>query len=194
MPKMPQHYRALYDADYWGSWDLENGDKTVTIKRCVGGELTGPGGKKSKKPVLYVEGSEKGIPLNKTNGKTIASMYGNYVADWAGKRITLFKSSTRNPQDGGEIDCIRIRPEKPGNAVAAPSLSSVLSAIKAMSDKPSRDAAKSLAEQLEDDADIDAAKEAYQSRIAEIKAAAAPVAALPSDFAAEYDQAEKGAI
>ena len=113
MPKMPQHYRAMYDADFWGAWDLEGGDKTVTIKRVIGGELTGPGGKKSKKPVVYVEGSEKGIPLNKTNGKTIANLYGNYVTEWVGKRITLYKSSTRNPQDGGEIDCIRIRAEQP---------------------------------------------------------------------------------
>ena len=109
MPKMPQHYRAMYDADYWGAWDLESGDKTVTITKVIGGELTGPGGKKSKKPVLYVQGSEKGIPLNKTNGKTIANLYGNYVTEWIGKPITLYKSSTRNPQDGGEIDCIRIR-------------------------------------------------------------------------------------
>ncbi len=173
MPKMPQHYRALYDADYFGAWDLENGDRTVTITKVIGGELTGPGGKKSKKPVLYVQGSEKGIPLNKTNGKTIASMYGNYVAEWVGKSITLFKSSTRNPQDGGEIDCIRIRPEKPASKVAAPSLQQVLDKIKTMSDKPSRDAAKELAGKLEDEEDVATAVADYQARIAELRTAAA---------------------
>lgn len=166
MAKMPQHYRAMYDADYWGAWDLENGEKVVTIKRVIGGELTGPGGKKSKKPVIYVEGSEKGIPLNKTNGKTIANMYGNYVTEWVGKAITLYKSSTRNPQDGGEIDCIRIRPEVPRNLATLP-LPTVLSAIATMHDKPSRDAAKELMGQLAD-ADTQAAVEAYKARVAEL--------------------------
>lgn len=148
---------------------MENGDRTVTIKRCIGGELTGPGGKKSKKPVLYVEGSEKGIPLNKTNGKTIAGMYGNYVTEWAGKSITLYKSSTRNPQDGGEIDCIRIRPEQPRQQAPAPSLEQVQAAIAAMHDKPSRDAAKALMGTLTDDADTETAVAAYKARIAEIQ-------------------------
>jgi len=173
MAKMPQHYRALYDADYFGAWDLEGGDKVVTITRVIGGELTGPGGKKSKKPVLYVQGSEKGIPLNKTNGKTIASMYGNYVTEWVGKSITLFKSSTRNPQDGGEIDCIRIRPEAPQRQEPPPPLTTVLKAIAEMSDKPSRDAAKALASRLQDDEDIEVAKEAYKARIATLQQPAA---------------------
>lgn len=169
MAKMPTHYRALYDADFWGAWDLENGDRTVTIKKVIGGELTGPGGKKSKKPVIYVEGSEKGIPLNKTNGKTIANMYGNYVTEWVGKSITLYKSSTRNPQDGGEIDCIRIRPEAPRMQEPPPPLTTVLKAIADMSDKPSRDAAKSLASRLQDDEDIEVAKIAYTARVAELR-------------------------
>ena len=173
MPKMPQHYRAMYDADFWGAWDLESGDKTVLIKRVVGGELTGPGGKKSKKPVVYVEGSEKGIPLNKTNGKTIANMYGNYVTEWVGKRITLFKSSTRNPQDGGEIDCIRIRPEVPQQQLPPPLLDDVLAAIGSMTDKPSREAAKALAGRLVDDEDIDAATVAFKNRLDELRKPAA---------------------
>ncbi len=173
MAKMPTHYRAMYDADFWGAWDLESGDKTVTIKRCVGGELTGPGGKKSKKPVIYVDGSEKGIPLNKTNGKTIASMYGNYVTEWVGKSITLFKSSTRNPQDGGEIDCIRIRPEVPRQqepVYPAPTLDTVLAAIGNIKDAASKDAAKALAERLEDQAEFDTAKTAYTNKIDTLKA------------------------
>ena len=169
MAKMPTHYRAMYDADFWGAWDLENGDRSVTIKRVIGGELTGPGGKKSKKPVLYVEGSEKGIPLNKTNGKTIANMYGNYVTEWVGKSITLYKSSTRNPQDGGEIDCIRIRPEAPQRQEPPPSLESVLEAIEAMHDKASVSAAKALASRLDDDEAIATAKQAYAAKIAALK-------------------------
>ena len=117
-------FRSLYDRDYWGSWDLDAGDKTVQITKCIGGQLTGMGGRKSRKPVIYVDGSDKGIALNKTNGKTIAALYGNHVEQWTGKWITLYKAKTNNPNGGGEIDCIRVRPEAPTPAQqkAAPRL------------------------------------------------------------------------
>lgn len=110
---MPTDYRAFYDKDFIGAWDIQGKDMVITITRCKAGELTAPGGKKSKKPVVYFQGSEKGFALNATNGKTIAALYGNYVEEWAGKKIALYKSMTRNPQDGGEIECLRVRPQIP---------------------------------------------------------------------------------
>jgi len=106
-------YRTMYDKEFIGAWDLAEGDKTITITKCVEGKLTGVGGRKSKKPVVYFRGSEKGFALNSTNGKTIAALYGNHVEKWAGKRITLFKSTTRNPDGTGDVDCIRVRPQEP---------------------------------------------------------------------------------
>ena len=105
-------YRSLYDKDFIGAWDLEQGDLTVTIKKCTGGTLTAPGGKKSKKPVIYMTHTEKGFALNATNGKTVAAMYGKYVEAWVGKRITLYKSMTRFGADEN-IECIRVRPNMP---------------------------------------------------------------------------------
>ena len=112
-------YRSLYDKDYIGAWDLKDKDVTVTITRVKGGELTAPGGRKSKKPVIYMRGTEKGFAINSTNGKTIAAMYGNYVQDWVGKRITLYKSTTRNPNGEGEVECIRVRPQVPAPTKSA---------------------------------------------------------------------------
>lgn len=106
-------YRKLFDKDYIGAWDLSDKDVTVTIREVKGGELVGPGGRKSKKPIVFMNGTKKGLAINSTNGKTIAAMYGNYVQDWVGKRITLYKSTTRNPNGDGEVDCIRVRPQIP---------------------------------------------------------------------------------
>jgi len=106
-------FRTLFDRDYIGAFDLQGREATVTISKVVGGELTAVGGRKSKKPILYFEGKEKGMIANKTNAKTIAALYGNFVEGWKGKRITLFVSSTRDPSTGGDIDCIRIRPLVP---------------------------------------------------------------------------------
>ena len=111
-------YRTMYDRDYIGHFDLPGGkDLTLTIKRVVGGELTAMGGRKSKKPIVHFK--EEGIkPLicNKTNSKTVAAMYSNMTEQWAGKRITLFVSTTRNPDGSGEVECIRVRPKVPNAA------------------------------------------------------------------------------
>ena len=83
-------------------------------------ELALLGGKKAKKPIISFIGKEKKFVCNVTNAKAIATMYGNHVEKWAGKRIALYVSTTRDPSTGGDIPCIRVRPQAP----AAPSSSS----------------------------------------------------------------------
>ena len=117
---MGTDYRTLYEKEYLGAWNLDDGDKTLTITRVIGGTLTRPGGKQSKKPVCYFRETPKGLAVNPTNGKTIAGMYGNAIENWVGKRITLFRSMTRNPEGGGEVECIRVRPQIPASTAAPP--------------------------------------------------------------------------
>lgn len=105
------HFLSMFDRDYLGYFDLQGRDVTVTISKVIGGQLTAMGGRKSKKPIVYFEGKEKGLICNKTNSKTIAAMYGNYVEEWVGKKITLYTSTTRNPDGTGDVECIRIRPK-----------------------------------------------------------------------------------
>ena len=113
-------YRSLYDKEYIGAWDLKDKDVNVTIVKVIGGSLVGVGGRKSKKPIVYMKGTEKGFAVNATNGKTIAALYGNHVEKWVGKKITLYKSMTRNPNGDGDVECIRVRPQAPaGKGVPA---------------------------------------------------------------------------
>jgi len=44
-----------------------------------------------------------------TNSKSIAKLYGPFIEDWAGKKITLFASTTRLA--GETVECLRIRPK-----------------------------------------------------------------------------------
>lgn len=106
-------YRTLFDRDYIGAFDLQGRDVVVTISKVIGGELTAMGGRKSKKPILYFENKDKGMIMNKTNSKTVAAMFGNFVETWVGKRITLFVGMTRDPSTGGDIECLRVRPVTP---------------------------------------------------------------------------------
>jgi hypothetical protein len=106
-------YRALYDREYVGAWELQGKDVTVTISAVKGGELTAVGGRKSKKPIISFEGKEKKMICNKTNAKTIAALYGNIVEAWVGKLIILYVGTTRDPSTGGDIECLRVRPKVP---------------------------------------------------------------------------------
>jgi hypothetical protein len=103
-----------------GSFDLpEDKDISVTIEGVKGGELVGTGGRKSKKPIISFVGKEKKFVCNKTNAKTIAALYGNHVEKWVGKKIALYVSTTRDPSTGGDIPCIRVRPQMPIGKSAA---------------------------------------------------------------------------
>ena len=106
------HWKKFFDKEYVGSWDLEDGDRTVTISKVEAGELHNQStNTKEKKPVLSFEGRSKKLVMNNTNCKTVARLYGNDTDDWVGKDITLFRSQC---EVGGETDdCVRVRPDAP---------------------------------------------------------------------------------
>jgi hypothetical protein len=104
-------YRTMFDSEYLGSWDLAGADRTVTIDRVEAGELTGQGGRRARKPIVYFRGKKKGLALNKTNAKVIAALFGADTKNWIGKLIAIYPTRT---QFGAEqVDCIRVRPTIP---------------------------------------------------------------------------------
>lgn len=105
-------YRKMFDREFIFSYDLDGRDVTLTIAKVVAGELTGTGGKKTKKPIVFFEGKDRGLGLCKTNAKTIATLYGTSdTREWVGKRITIYPTKTMF--GGNEVDCIRVRPTIP---------------------------------------------------------------------------------
>lgn len=107
-------FRSMYDRDYIFAFDLAGKDVTVKIVRVEAATLTGSGGRKAKKPVIFFDGKDKGLALCKTNSKTIAALYGNDTDNWLGKSITMFPTTTQFGPD--TVDCIRIRPQTPKEA------------------------------------------------------------------------------
>ena len=109
--------RKMYEKDFLYAYDLENRDVTVTIERVVAGTLTGTGGKSTKKPVVYLKGSKKGLGLCITNARTIAALYGGFDSEmWVGKKITLYATTTQFGPN--TVDCIRIRNVIPAGKAA----------------------------------------------------------------------------
>lgn len=103
------HWKQLVNPDFLGAYSLPNGnDLTVTMKSVSREMVTMAGGKKEECTVVRLV-DNKPLILNATNSKSIHRLYGPYIEEWAGKRITLHASTTKF---GGElVECLRIRPE-----------------------------------------------------------------------------------
>jgi hypothetical protein len=114
---MGTDYRSLFDREYIAAFDLAGKDLTVTITRVEGRVLTSIRGK-SLKPVIWFEGNVRPLVLNKTNSKTVATLYGNQTEEWIGKKITLYATTT-TAGDQGVVDCIRVRPVMPSEKPAS---------------------------------------------------------------------------
>ena len=98
--------------------DLQGKDFTVAIARVENAELPSDGGRKGGvRPHVWFTGAEKPLALNTTNTKTIIALYGKRVADWIGKRITLYPTQTqmysKDTKRMEKLDCIRVRAVAP---------------------------------------------------------------------------------
>jgi hypothetical protein len=89
---------------YLKAADLNGREVTV---RIAGVQIEQFGKENERKPVISFDGKSKGLPLNKTNARAIAAMFGNETENWIHSEITLFPTKT---DFGGElVDCIRIK-------------------------------------------------------------------------------------
>jgi hypothetical protein len=111
-------FRSMYDSNWIYAFDLKGRDVTVTIKEVKAGKVKNAT-KEERKPVLYFKESkdQRGLVLCKTNARLVASLYGNDVDVWPGKRVTLYPTTTTFGKD--TVDCIRIRPAVPKAAAKA---------------------------------------------------------------------------
>ena len=96
---------SAFPSNYLKASDLGDKAPLVTIDRI---EFESIGRDKEMKPVIYFQGKEKGVVLNKTNAKKIAELLGSKdTDDWTGCQIRLYASQTEFA--GEMVDCIRIK-------------------------------------------------------------------------------------
>lgn len=105
-----------FPSKYIRAMDLKGRVANVKIRDVVYEEV----GSGDSKPVIYFEGKEKGLILNKTNGMSIAAEYGPETDGWIGATIELF--SMKVPFNGQQVDSIRMRfpRQAPARASVAP--------------------------------------------------------------------------
>jgi|WetSurMetagenome_2_1015567.scaffolds.fasta_scaffold00291_24 hypothetical protein len=101
------HYMSYFDCDFLYAYHLKGRDCPVTIVRVTGGYVTGVKGKKSSKLLLYFKGKKLPLACNKTNCRTLASMFGSDADAWVGRTIVLYPTTTE--MNKTVVDCIRVR-------------------------------------------------------------------------------------
>jgi hypothetical protein len=96
---------AAFPSHYIKASDLGDKQPVVTIDRI---EVEPIGRDKEMKPVIYFQGKDKGLVLNKTNAKKIAELTGSKdTDDWAGCQIRLYATETEF--SGETVECVRVK-------------------------------------------------------------------------------------
>ena len=87
--------------------DIPEDADLILTRREVITEEVGQGEQAEQKPVLYFDGSKKGLVLNKTNAASIVSLYGPNTDTWLGKRIALLATAVTSMAPS---DAMSLRP------------------------------------------------------------------------------------
>jgi hypothetical protein len=96
---------AAFPSTYIKASDLDGKTVTVTIREV---KIEQIGRERDSKPVLYFDGKEKGLVLNKTNARKIASIAGDAdTENWTGVRIAIFPTEVEF--SGEMVEAIRVK-------------------------------------------------------------------------------------
>jgi hypothetical protein len=108
---------------YFRGTDLDR-EKKFRIRDVTWDELTDKKGNKEKKLIVWFTNDERGLPLNKTNNRTLRGAFGDDTAGWKNKVIAIFPILASNNEKGLRI---HILPPKQAPATAEPPQESVKS-------------------------------------------------------------------
>ena len=108
----------MFPSKYLKASDVGDTDLELTII-AVDEETIGQGSDADIKSVVYFSETPKGLVLNKTNARAIASLYGDESDDWTDNKIRLY--ATEVDFKGEQMLALRVRlraPQASGRAAA----------------------------------------------------------------------------
>lgn len=107
------HWKKVFNKDYLGSHDLDNGkDLVAVISHVEIREVKDTSGKAEKRNVAIFQNKVKPMVLNVTNCKSIKKFSGsNYIEDW--KDISIQIYSKEVTAFGETVEALRIREKQP---------------------------------------------------------------------------------
>ena len=100
-------FDAMYGSKYFGVPDLKGQRPRRTIGKVEVAELKEKDGTTKRKRILYLEGEDKPLVLNKTNAVKLAMAFGKESADWVGARVELYSEMTSLGKEGVRLQPLR---------------------------------------------------------------------------------------
>lgn len=91
-----------FPSNYLKAADLQNKTVKLTIRTVIEEKMGS-----DIRPVLYFQGKDKGMVLNKTNAMTIAQMFGPETDNWQGGDIEVFPAFV--DYQGKQVQGLRVR-------------------------------------------------------------------------------------
>ena len=91
------------------------GEKKFRIK-SVTAETVGTEDEKKRKPIVWFTNDERGLPLNKTNLRTLSGAFGDKMDGWVSQIIVIFPTTT--DLRGKMVPALRVRIPAPKQATA----------------------------------------------------------------------------
>jgi hypothetical protein len=101
-----------FPSKYVKAADLRGREASVRIREVKLENFRG-----RKAPVLYFEGKQKGLILNKTNASALAILYSEETDAWAGKELTIYPTTVEF--QGRMVQSNRIKGPKLRNVKSA---------------------------------------------------------------------------
>lgn len=95
---------TAFPTKYVSSADLQGQEVPVVMSHVALEDIEDG---KDKLPVLYFQGMQKGLVLNKTNAKTLSDSFGPETDAWSGRGIILFSMKVQFGKD--IVDGIRVK-------------------------------------------------------------------------------------
>jgi hypothetical protein len=105
-----------FPSKYITAGDLQDRAHVLTVSRVEMADI-GKENQQEHKPVVFFQGKEKGMVLNKTNAETLAYVYTDETDNWIGKPVEVYPDTVMF--QGKVVPCIRVR--KPVQAAPAAS-------------------------------------------------------------------------
>src|SRR6516164_3889241 len=94
MSEIDNDFDALYGSKYLSVADLKDGEPRLKIGKVEVAELREKNGASKRKYVMWFEGADKGLVVNKTNAKKLADAYGKQTQKWIGQIVQLYSEDT----------------------------------------------------------------------------------------------------
>lgn len=103
---------SAFPSEFIKAADLQGRDVKVVISgvkvKTIGDDT---------KPVVYFQGKERGLVLNKTNANIIAQAYGDDTDEWIGFEVELYSAMVQ--YQSNMVEAIRVRIPRVKHAPAA---------------------------------------------------------------------------